>query len=101
MPRSTAPATTLARTAVVLFALSALLYVLGAAEIHLHACGSIGPSIAMAAVALGIGGAALLATYTIVVRTAASWFTLAGVALLLLAMYLAVGAMASPGCSMA
>jgi hypothetical protein len=55
----------------------------------------------MAAVALGIGGAALLATYTIVARTAASWFTLAGIVLLLSAMYLAVGAMASPGCPVA
>jgi membrane-bound metal-dependent hydrolase YbcI (DUF457 family) len=85
----------------VLFVLSVLLYALGASQIYLHGCRQTGPSIAMAAVGLGICGAALFATYAVVVRTAESWFTLAGVLLLLLAAYLAVGAMAPPGCSVA
>jgi hypothetical protein len=99
MVKSTAPAKSLARGAVVLFVLSVLLYVFGVLQIHVHVCEHIGASIAMGAVALGICGAALLATFTVATRTAASWFTLAGVLLLLASMYLAVGTMAPPGCS--
>jgi hypothetical protein len=99
MARNTAAATALVRSAVVLFVPAVLLYALGVSQIYRHGCGQAGPSIAMAAIALGICGAALFATYTLVVRTAASWFTLTGVLLLLLALYLAVGAIAPPGCS--
>jgi hypothetical protein len=101
MARNIAPARALARSAVAFFVLSVLLYAFGVSQILLHACGQAGPAIAMAAVALGICGAALLATYTVVARTAASWFTLTGVVLLLLAGYLAVGAIVPPVCSVA
>jgi hypothetical protein len=82
----------------VLFVLAVLLYALGVSQIYLHGCAQTGPSIAMAAVGLGICGAALFATYAVIVRAAASWFTLAGVLLLLVSAYLAVGEMAPPGC---
>jgi membrane-bound ClpP family serine protease len=99
MVTSTAAARSLARAAGVLFAFSVLLYVLGVLQIYVHVCEHIGATIAMAGIALGICGAALLATFTVVTRTAASWFTLAGVLLLLASMYLAVGTIAPRGCS--
>jgi hypothetical protein len=99
MARNTAAASALARGAGALLVLSMLLYALGVSLIYLQGCRQTGASVAMAAVALGICGAALLATYTVVVRTAESWFTLTGVLLLLLALYLAVGTMTPQGCS--
>lgn len=98
MATSTAPAKSLARSAVALFVLSILLYGVGVLQIHVHVCEHVGASIAMAGVAVGICGAALLATFTVVTRSAASWFTLVGVLLLLLAMFLAVGAASPQGC---
>jgi hypothetical protein len=99
MSRTTKPPKRLTRTALGLFFVGFVLYVFSAIRVYVHACDHMPRSIAMGAVALGICGTGLLTTSAVIVRTAASWLTVIGVFLLLLAMYLGVNATVPVGCS--
>ena len=88
----------LGRIAAGLFLVSFVLYVFGAIRVYMHVCDHVARSTAMGAVALGICAAGLVTTITVAVGTLASWLTLIGVLLLLLAMYLGISATVPPGC---